>query len=109
MNEPLLQFLNDALGLMNPNFATPSKPITLAFEFYQQFRKLWDKGVSVGYGLGHLIIEPLDAVTLSIRRMDEPGKPGEDLALIHFTPPERIRPGYQVVLEVTPALTFERY
>jgi hypothetical protein len=84
MTDPLLELLTNALGLMNPNFVDASKPASAMCEFYHQFRKLWDRGIPVGMGLGHLLVKSLDESTLGIVRLGENGKSDETLIAICF-------------------------
>lgn len=84
MNDPLLQLICDALGLMNRAFVDPAKPALAMCEFYHQFRKLWDRGIPVGMGLGHLLVKPLDGAALGIHRLGEQGHADEALAAILF-------------------------
>jgi len=84
MNDALLELLTNALGLMNPNFVDASKPASAMCEFYHQFRKLWDRGIPVGMGLGHLLVKSLDATTLGIIRLGEGGRKDENLTAICF-------------------------
>jgi len=86
MTDPLTELVNDAAGLMNRAFVNELNPTSLMCEFYHQFRKLWDRGIPVGVGLGHLLIKPLDAVTLGITRLGEPGRDTELIATLMFDP-----------------------
>ena len=81
-----LQLVCDALGLMNDAFLRPSDPQSHAAEFYHQFRKLWDRGIPVGMGLGHLLIFGDANGELSIVRRGEGGRADELLAILGFTP-----------------------
>lgn len=80
----LRQLIGDALTLMNPAFVDASKPASVLCEFYHQFRKLWDRGIPVGMGLGHLLIKPIDANSLGIHRLGEHGKGDEALAAVCY-------------------------
>lgn len=83
MTDPLLELITTALNLMNRPFVTPVTARGLAFEFYHQFRKLWDRGVPVGLGLGHILLKPVGA-GLVIERIAEQGVSAENLAAIVF-------------------------
>ena len=83
MNEPLKELIASALELMNHSFAPPGNAASARLEFYHQFRKLWDRGIPVGMGLGHLLIRT-DGEFLAIERIGEKGIAGEQLALIAF-------------------------
>jgi hypothetical protein len=52
MNELVVQ----CLELMNRAFVAPGDAAAAEREFYHQYRKLWDRGIPVGLGLGHLIL-----------------------------------------------------
>ncbi len=81
--DPLFELIVTALNLMNRPFVTPTTPQGLAFEFYHQFRKLWDRGVPVGLGLGHLLLKPAGE-WLIVERIGEKGVAAENLAAIAF-------------------------
>lgn len=83
MNEPLLELISSALELMNHSFSPPGNAASARLEFYHQFRKLWDRGIPVGMGLGHLLVRA-DGEFLIIERIGEKGIAGEQLALIAF-------------------------
>lgn len=102
-DNPLLQLICDALGLMNPAFADPAKPRSVVLEFYHQFRKLWDRGIPVGMGLGHLVVRQEPGFEMSVHRLGEGGRPDEPLAAIAFAfgPPPPPAPGFRYTLAVT--------
>ena len=83
MDEPLLELLTTAAKTMNRAFAPDGDVAAARLEFYHQFRKLWDRGIPVGMGLGHLLLKP-DGECLRIERIAENGVPGENLTLIAF-------------------------
>lgn len=76
------ELLRDAVGFMHPAFVDATKPTSVLCEFYHQFRKLWDRGIPVGLGLGHLLVKSIDAHTLGIHRLGEHGKKDEALAAV---------------------------
>lgn len=83
MTDPLRELIASALELMNHSFAPPGDVASARLEFYHQFRKLWDRGIPVGMGLGHLLLKA-DGDCLRIERIGEKGVAGEILALIAF-------------------------
>lgn len=83
MTEPLRELIDTALELMNHSFAPPGDVAAARLEFYHQFRKLWDRGIPVGMGLGHLVVKS-DGDWLIVERIAERGQPGEILAEISF-------------------------
>lgn len=87
MSDPLLELVHDALTLMNRAFMDITNPASIKCEFYHQFRKLWDRGIPVGLGLGHLLVKHLDDVTLGIIRLGEGGTSDENLAAVCFGVP----------------------
>jgi len=99
MNDPLLELISNALGFMHPAFYDAAKPESAASEFYHQFRKLWDRGIPVGMGLGHLLIKPADG-GFGITRLGEGGQPSEALAGIRFGAASPM-PGFARTLAVT--------
>jgi hypothetical protein len=107
MMPPILQLLHDAIGLMHPAFHNTANPVSCACEFYHQFRKLWDKGVPVGYGLGHLLIAPIDATTFAIRRLAEPGTTEANIVMVHFVRPASPAAGFAHTVFVTESKTLE--
>jgi hypothetical protein len=86
MTDPLRELIATALELMNHSFAPPGDVASARLEFYHQFRKLWDRGIPVGMGLGHLLLKS-DGDTLRIERIGEKGVPGATLAVISFDGP----------------------
>jgi hypothetical protein len=84
MSDSVTDLIRDCVSLLHPAFYRVADARSSAFEFYHQFRKLWDKGVPVGYGLGHVIIDPVGPVTFVIRRLAEGSVPAAELAIIHF-------------------------
>ncbi len=84
MSDPLKELIEQSLGLMNPSFAPPGKMHSARCEFYHQFRKLWDRGIPVGMGLGHLLLIA-DDDTVQIERLGEQGKPTETIANVIFS------------------------
>lgn len=86
MTDSLRELVDTALELMNHSFAPPGDPAAARLEFYHQFRKLWDRGIPVGMGLGHLIVKS-DGDRLVIERIAEKGEPGRRLATIAFGKP----------------------
>jgi hypothetical protein len=101
MTDPLRELLTDALGFIHPAFVDASKPTSVMCEFYHQFRKLWDRGIPVGMGLGHLLVKVLDDATLGIHRLGENGKSDEALAVIRFDETRSAAAGYLHIFTVT--------
>jgi hypothetical protein len=83
MTDPLRELIGTALELMNHSFAPPGDVASARLEFYHQFRKLWDRGIPVGMGLGHLLLKA-DGECLRIERIGEQGVVGATLAVISF-------------------------
>jgi hypothetical protein len=83
MTNPLHELIDTALELMNHSFAPPGDPAAARLEFYHQFRKLWDRGIPVGMGLGHLLLK-VEGESLVVERIAEKGQPGQRLAIIAF-------------------------
>lgn len=91
-DDPFLQLVCDALELMSRPFASRRSELSFALEFYHQFRKLWDRGIPVGMGLGHLLLRsavPGDfadpaPLALLVDRLGENGRSDERLAVIEF-------------------------
>lgn len=84
MTEPIFELIGTALELMHPPFLVPGDPRSAGLEFYHQFRKLWDRGIPVGLGLGHILLKPTPEGVLRIDRLAEAGQPAECVALIAF-------------------------
>ena len=86
-NEPLLELIADSLTLMNRSFTRVDDLRSYACEFYHQFRKMWDRGIPVGMGLGHITMKPLEASdrpAFLIERLAEKGQPARMLATVEF-------------------------
>lgn len=84
-NEPLLELIADSLTLMNRSFTRVDDLRSYACEFYHQFRKMWDRGIPVGMGLGHITMKPLEAEhAFLIERLAEKGQPARMLATVEF-------------------------
>lgn len=86
MSDSLRELIDTALELMNHSFAPPGDSAGARLEFYHQFRKLWDRGIPVGMGLGHLLLRPAGE-SLLIERVAEHGEPGVTLAVLAFVEP----------------------
>jgi hypothetical protein len=100
-DDPFLQLVCDALGLMNPAFTDPQVGFLYSYEFYHQFRKLWDRGIPVGMGLGHLIVRYSLWADIAVYRLGEGGRQDEPLAGIRFSHPtglEKVADGTATVL-----------
>ncbi len=82
MTDALRELIATAADVMNAAFAG-ADPAAARLEFYHQFRKLWDRGIPVGMGLGHLLVKP-EGDGLAIERIAEKGVAGEKLAVISF-------------------------
>ena len=86
-NEPLLELIADSLTLMNRSFTRVDDLRSYACEFYHQFRKMWDRGIPVGMGLGHITMKPMaasDRPAFLIERLAEKGQPARLLATVEF-------------------------
>ena len=83
MTLPLRELIDTALDLMNHSFAPPGDAAAARMEFYHQFRKLWDRGIPVGMGLGHLLLKT-EGELLVIERIAEKEQPGQRLTVIVF-------------------------
>lgn len=84
-DDPLIMLVEDAVGLMHAAFAPTSDTRAACRECYHQLRKLWDRGIPVGMGLGHLLFRSLDAhIGFAIIRMGEHGQPDTPQAAILF-------------------------
>lgn len=83
MTDPLRELISTALELMNHSFAPPGDVAAARLEFFHQFRKLWDRGIPVGMGLGHLLLKA-DGEFLLVERIAEKVQPGQRLATIAF-------------------------
>lgn len=92
MTDALRELIGTALEVMNGAFLKGADPEAARLEFYHQFRKLWDRGIPVGLGLGHVLLKP-DGPFLVIERIAEKGIAGEDLAIISFGAPGASRTG----------------
>ena len=84
-DDPLLTLIVEALNLMHPRFAGGAGR-SLRYEFYHQFRHLWDKALPVRLGLGHILIrdEPgaADAPDFLFWQLGEHGQPDRRLAAV---------------------------
>ncbi|MGL4420802.1 MAG: hypothetical protein ACRCZF_09080 [Gemmataceae bacterium] len=83
-DDPLLELICTALELMNQNFLRVPTNMNYFSEFYHQLRKLWDKGVPVGLGLGHLLLQAESGGVLQIVQLGEPGQTDAILARVQF-------------------------
>jgi hypothetical protein len=83
-DDPFLELVHHTLDLMNGAFLRRGDPYTYAHEFYHQFRKLWDRGIPVGMGLGHLLIFGETEASLVVVRRPDGGGPDEPIAAIEF-------------------------
>jgi hypothetical protein len=86
-NDPFLQLVCDALGLMHRPFVNADLAQSVVREFYHQFRKFWDRGIPVGMGLGHLVIRDADGFDLAVHKIGEQGRPDEPYAVLKFLTP----------------------
>lgn len=84
-DDPFLTLIVEALNLMHPRFAGAAVR-SLRYEFYHQFRHLWDKALPVRLGLGHILIrdEPgaADAPDFLVWQLGEHGQPDRRLAAV---------------------------
>lgn len=84
MTDPVVELVGTALELMHPPFLVSGDPRSAGLEFYHQFRKLWDRGIPVGLGLGHVLLKPTPEGVLRLDRLAEGSQPAECLALVAF-------------------------
>jgi hypothetical protein len=96
---PLAQLVVDALGLMNRSFVDPADVRSLKFEFYAQVRRLWDRGVPVGLGLGHVLLRPT-GYGFEVVRVGEDGKPVGVAGVIGFGTVPDESPGERILIAV---------
>ncbi|HEY2787376.1 MAG TPA: hypothetical protein VGJ05_20640 [Fimbriiglobus sp.] len=68
---------------MNRSFVQPDDVRSLKFEFYAQVRRLWDRGVPVGLGLGHVLFRPT-GYGFAVERVGDDGKPAGMAGVIGF-------------------------
>jgi hypothetical protein len=107
---PLTQLVVDALGFMNRSFVDLADVRSVRFEFYAQLRRLWDRGVPVGLGLGHVLFRPT-GYGFDVVRIGDDGKPAGVAGVIGFgtvpdeSPGERILIATNEPAEATPGAT----
>lgn len=80
---PLTQLVTDALGFMNRSFSDTADVQGVKFEFYAQVRRLWDRGVPVGLGLGHVLFRPT-GYGFDVVRIGDDGRPAGTAGVIGF-------------------------
>lgn len=90
--DPFVTLIVEALNLMHPRFAGAAAR-SLRYEFYHQFRHLWDKALPVRLRLGHVVIqnEPgaTDGSDFLFWQLGERGEPDRRLAAVAIaTPPD---------------------
>jgi hypothetical protein len=66
VNELVLQ----CLETMNRAFVAPGDAPAAEREFYHQYRKLWDRGIPVGMGLGHVLLRSAPGGLRFVRVLD---------------------------------------
>src|SRR5262245_24652015 len=98
---PLTQLVVDALGFMNRSFADPADVRSMKFEFYAQVRRLWDRGVPVGLGLGHVLFRPT-GYGFEVVRIGEDGKPAGLAGVVGFGAVPEDSPGERILISVGP-------
>jgi len=105
-DDPFLTLLVEALNLLHPRFAAADGPAyspadadtpaalrkererSYLFEFYHQFRRLWDKALPVKLGLGHVVVQTDPAAPAGRRpdllfwQLGEAGGPDRRLAAV---------------------------
>jgi hypothetical protein len=96
---PLVQLVVDALGFMNRSFVDPADVRSMKFEFYAQVRRLWDRGVPVGMGLGHVLFRPT-GYGFEVVRIGEDGKPAGVAGVIGFGTVPDEPPGERILVAV---------
>jgi len=96
---PLAQLVVDALGFMNRSFVDFADARSLKFEFFAQIRRLWDRGVPVGLGLGHVLFRPT-GYGFEVVRIGEDGKPAGIAGVIGFGMVPEDSPGERILIAV---------
>jgi hypothetical protein len=96
---PLTQLVVDALGFMNRSFVDVVDGRSLKFEFYAQVRRLWDRGVPVGLGLGHVLLRPT-GYGFEVIRIGEDGRPAGTAGVIGFGTVPDESPGDRILIAV---------
>jgi hypothetical protein len=99
MNE-LMQM---AVDLMHPAFHGYTASGVQA-EFYHQFRKLWDKAVPVGLGLGHILLRSTPG-GCEVHRLAEGDRPAAALARIDFAETPAPAAGFERTFSLVANLT----
>jgi hypothetical protein len=56
-DDPFVTLVVESLNLMHPRFAAGNGRRAFLFEFYHQFRHLWDRAVPGQLGLGHVVVQ----------------------------------------------------
>lgn len=118
-DDPFTMLVVEALNLMHPRFARANGLASIRYEFYHQFRHLWDRALPVQLGLGHVVVqsepEPSPGPTADFLfwRLGERGAADERLGAVSFARLEdttaldevmmslsrvRKRPGYAQVI-----------
>jgi hypothetical protein len=98
----LTQLVVDALGFMNRSFADPSDVRSVKFEFYAQVRRLWDRGVPVGLGLGHILFRPT-GYGFEVVRIGEDGKSAGMAGVVGFGDVPDDTPGERILIAIGPS------
>jgi len=96
---PLAHLVVDALGFMNRSFVDVADVRSLKFEFYAQIRRLWDRGVPVGLGLGHVLFRPT-GYGFEVTRVGEDGQPAGTAGVIGFGAVPDESPGERILITV---------
>jgi hypothetical protein len=88
-DDAFVDLIVESLNLMHPRFAGATGR-SLRFEFYHQFRHLWDKALPVQLGLGHVLIQDDPAIPHGLQpdflfwQVGEKGQPDRRLGAVSF-------------------------
>jgi hypothetical protein len=82
---------------MNRSFVIPGDVRSVKFEFYAQVRRLWDRGVPVGLGLGHVLFRPT-GYGFEVVRIGEDGKPAGVAGVVGFGDVPDDSPGERILV-----------
>jgi hypothetical protein len=87
VDDPFIDLIVESLNLTHPRFAGTAAR-SFRYEFYHQFRHLWDKALPVQLGLGHVVIQDDPAIPHDPRpdflfwQVGEKGQPDRRLGAV---------------------------